>query len=56
MGPLVFGIVSSTFGSQRPAILSVSLFFITGLALLAGVKGGGPNVRQHNPPAQGLFS
>jgi UMF1 family MFS transporter len=44
MGPLVFGIVSSTVGSQRPAILSVSVFFITGLVLLSRVKGGGPNV------------
>lgn len=44
-GPLVFGFVSSTFGSQRPAILSIALFFITGLVLLSGVKGGGPNVR-----------
>jgi UMF1 family MFS transporter len=44
MGPLVFGIVSSTYGSQRPAILSVSFFFIIGLVLLSRVKGGGPNV------------
>jgi UMF1 family MFS transporter len=44
LGPLVFGFVSSTFGSQRPAILSIALFFITGLILLSRVKGGGPNV------------
>jgi UMF1 family MFS transporter len=44
LGPLVFGFVSSTFGSQRPAILSIALFFILGLILLSRVKGGGPNV------------
>jgi UMF1 family MFS transporter len=44
MGPLVFGVVSTTFGSQRPAILSIALFFVTGLAVLSRVKGGGPNV------------
>ncbi len=46
LGPLVFGFVSSTFGSQRPAILSIALFFITGLVLLSRVKGGGPNVHK----------
>ncbi len=45
MGPLVFGMVSSSFGSQRPAILSISIFFIIGLLLLSRVKGGGPTVR-----------
>ena len=44
-GPIVFGIVSSTFGSQRPAILAVSLFFITGLAIVRNVRGGGPNIK-----------
>lgn len=44
LGPLVFGQVSATFGSQRPAILSVALFFAAGLALLGRVGGGGPNV------------
>jgi UMF1 family MFS transporter len=42
MGPLVFGFISSTFGSQRPAILSIAVFFITGLILLSAVRGGGP--------------
>jgi UMF1 family MFS transporter len=46
LGPLVFGIVSSTFGSQRPAILSIALFFVIGLILLSRVKGGGPNIRK----------
>ena len=44
LGPLVFGEVSSAFGSQRPAILAVAAFFIAGLILLSRVKGGGPNV------------
>lgn len=42
-GPLVFGYISSAFGSQRPAILAVSAFFIIGLVLIALTKGGGPN-------------
>jgi UMF1 family MFS transporter len=46
MGPLVFGSVSSALGSQRPAILSVVLFFLAGLTVLAFVRGGGPNVKQ----------
>lgn len=44
LGPLVFGTVSSALGSQRPAILSVAVFFITGLLLLIRVSGGGPNI------------
>ncbi|MBI5198933.1 MAG: MFS transporter [Nitrospirae bacterium] len=44
-GPLVFGIVSTQFSSQRPAILSVVIFFLVGLVILKYVKGGGPNVR-----------
>jgi len=42
-GPLVFGMISSTFKSQRPAILSIAAFFVIGLTLLGRVKGGGPN-------------
>jgi MFS transporter, UMF1 family len=48
LGPLVFGAVSSAFGSQRPAILSVAVFFIVGLILLSQVAGGGPNVYKGN--------
>ena len=44
LGPIIFGQVSATLGSQRPAILSIAVFFILGLALLSRVKGGGPNV------------
>jgi UMF1 family MFS transporter len=44
IGPLVFGYLSSTFGSQRPAVLSVALFFLTGLIIVKTVKGGMPNV------------
>ncbi|MCL4493149.1 MAG: MFS transporter [Nitrospirae bacterium] len=47
-GPLVFGYLSSTFGSQRPAVLSIALFFLIGLAILRTVKGGGPNVKVQN--------
>jgi UMF1 family MFS transporter len=46
IGPLVFGQVSSVFGSQRPAILSIAAFFILGLILLSRVSGGGPNVNR----------
>jgi len=46
IGPLVFGQVSAAFGSQRPAILSIAVFFILGLILLRRVNGGGPNVKQ----------
>ena len=45
-GPLLFGYVSSSFGNQRPAILSVAALFLIGLMILAGVKGGRPNVRK----------
>ena len=44
IGPLVFGQVSMTFGSQRPAILSVAAFFLIGLIILLSVRGGAPNV------------
>jgi len=44
-GPLVFGQVSTAFSSQRPAILSVVIFFLVGLLILRSVKGGGPNVK-----------
>jgi UMF1 family MFS transporter len=45
VGPLVFGYLSSTFGSQRPAILSVAVFFLIGLCIVQFVKAGGPNIR-----------
>jgi UMF1 family MFS transporter len=45
LGPLLFGYVSTTFGSQRPAILSVLLFFFAGLLIVRTVRGGGPNVK-----------
>ncbi len=40
LGPLLFGYLSTTLQSQRPAVLSVALFFILGLALIRGVRGG----------------
>lgn len=45
IGPLLFGYISSTFGSQRPAILSVVLFFLAGLIIIRFVKGGEPNIK-----------
>jgi UMF1 family MFS transporter len=44
VGPLVFGFVSYLTGDQRFAILSVGLFFITGLILLKFVN--------ENPPSE----
>jgi UMF1 family MFS transporter len=46
LGPLIFGYVSVTFRSQRPAILSVAAFFLIGLLLLGFVRGGGPNIKR----------
>ncbi|MFA4829170.1 MAG: MFS transporter, partial [Thermodesulfovibrionales bacterium] len=43
-GPLLFGYISSSSGSQRPAILSISLLFLIGLVCLQFVKGGEPNI------------
>jgi len=34
MGPFIFGVVNQTFGSLRPALLSVVIFFVAGLAVL----------------------
>jgi MFS-type transporter involved in bile tolerance (Atg22 family) len=42
---LIFGSISSTFGSQRPAILSIALFFLFGLIMIQFVKGGEPNIK-----------
>lgn len=38
LGPLLFGWLSFLFKSQRPAIISVTLFFIAGLAIISTVK------------------
>jgi UMF1 family MFS transporter len=46
IGPLIFGYISSTFGSQRPAILSVAMFFIIGMIILYSVDGGHSNIKQ----------
>ncbi len=46
IGPLIFGYVSAASGSQRPAILSIAVFFALGLLILNRVKGGGPNVQK----------
>jgi MFS transporter, UMF1 family len=36
-GPLVFGSISASTGSQRPAILSIGIFFVIGIVVLAFV-------------------
>ncbi|WP_420263739.1 MFS transporter [Candidatus Magnetominusculus dajiuhuensis] len=38
LGPLLFGMTSAYFKSQRPAIVSISVFFVAGLILLSRVK------------------
>ncbi|MCX8026724.1 MAG: MFS transporter [Thermodesulfovibrionales bacterium] len=38
IGPLIFGYVSSLYGSQRPAVLSVGLLFLIGMVILYLVK------------------
>lgn len=48
IGPIIFGYVSTTFGNQRPAILSVAAFFLVGLIILSFVRGGGPNIQKQN--------
>lgn len=50
IGPLVFGWISMTTGSQRLAVLSVGLFFLAGLLLLATVdeEEGIAAARQHD--------
>jgi UMF1 family MFS transporter len=44
IGPLLFGYISVAMASQRPAIISVAVFFIAGLAIVQFVRKGGPNV------------
>ncbi|MCF8241514.1 MAG: MFS transporter [Melioribacteraceae bacterium] len=44
MGPLVFGLISFSFDSQRIAILSIGMFFIIGLSILKFVKDENPEV------------
>ncbi len=38
LGPIVFGTISATTGSQRPAILAIGSFFVVGIILLAFVN------------------
>lgn len=44
IGPLVFGYMSATFGSQRAAVLSIAIFFLAGLMIIRKVEGGRPNI------------
>jgi UMF1 family MFS transporter len=47
LGTILFGEVSHAFGSQRPAVLSIALLFLAGLAILTGVE----QPREEAPPA-----
>jgi MFS-type transporter involved in bile tolerance (Atg22 family) len=38
--------ISTTFGSQRPAIISVAAFFLIGMIILSTVRGGEPNIKK----------
>jgi len=38
LGPLMFGLISNAFHSQRPAVMSVSILFVLGLVALSRVK------------------
>lgn len=38
VGPIVFGTISASTGSQRPAILAIGLFFVAGMILLSFVN------------------
>ncbi len=50
LGPLVFGIASRlTGGNQRVAIVAIGVFFLAGLALLRGVRAGGPTAAAAHP-------
>lgn len=47
MGPVIFGVTSwLTGGNQRVAILAVGVMFIVGLAVLSGLRAGGPAARR----------
>jgi UMF1 family MFS transporter len=50
-GPLIFGLASwLTGGNQRIAIVAIGLFFVVGLALLSGVRAGGPTMARPPDP------
>jgi UMF1 family MFS transporter len=38
LGPIIFGVISKQTGSQRPAILSIGVFFVLGMILLSFVN------------------
>lgn len=45
LGPFLFAQVSHAFGTQRPAVLSLIIFFLTGMIIIKSVKDGGPNIK-----------
>lgn len=42
LGPAVFGVLRDLFGTPRPAILALLVFFLIGAVILAALKGDGP--------------
>jgi UMF1 family MFS transporter len=54
VGPIIFGGISrATGGNQRAAILAVGVMFVAGLALLSGLRAGGPAVAGARQPLAG---
>lgn len=51
LGPILFGILSSWSGSQRPAILSISVFFVAGMVLVALVDEKRGIAARSGPPS-----
>jgi UMF1 family MFS transporter len=48
IGPFLFGYISATMESQRPAILSVTLFFLIGLIIVSFIRAGTPNIKKQS--------
>lgn len=49
LGTLVFGLVSSVTGNQRMAVATLSLFFISGFAIISSLRAGGPTIKAAPP-------
>lgn len=49
LGTFVFGVVSAATGNQRLAVAAISLFFVSGFALIAGLRAGGPTAGADEP-------
>jgi UMF1 family MFS transporter len=44
LGPAVFGLLRDLFGTPRPAILALLVFFLVGAAILAALRGDNPSL------------